>query len=200
MSQEGKSVVTANHGDHSGQDQHVATVEKAADSHGASNENPLLKLDPGVGIWALITFFLLLLLLRKFAWGPIINALDERDRTINASLEKAEEARNESKKIATEQKSILAESRAEAGQIVSEAKKSAEEYRRKIEQGALDEKIKIVESAKEEITAMKNEAISQLRKTTVDLAIGAAEKLLEEKIDNDQSKKIVDNYIKSLED
>lgn len=200
MSQEDKAVVTADHGDHAGTDQHVATVEQAAGSHDASNENPLLKLDPGVGIWALITFFLLLLLLRKFAWGPIINALDERDRTIKSSLEKAEEARNESKKIATEQKSILAESRAEASKIVAEAKKAAEEYRRKTEQGAMDEKSKIVDSAKEEITAMKNDAISQLRKTTVDLAIGAAEKLLEEKIDDEQSKKIVDNYIKSLED
>lgn len=163
------------------------------------SDNPLLKLDPGVSIWAWVTFIILLLILRKFAWGPISNSLDERDKFIKSSMEAAEQARNESKKIADDQKSILAEAKTEASQLVAEAKKIAEEFKRKIEASALVEKGQILDSAKAEISNLKDQAIQELKSTVVDLAIGATEKLLDEKLDSENSKALVNKYIEKVE-
>jgi len=177
-------------------DTHTSTQAKG-DAHG--NGNPLLQFDPGVGIWSIVTFAILLIILRKFAWKPIIESIDERDREIKSSMEAAEQARNESKKIADEQKTMLTQSKTEAAEIVAEAKKTAEEFKRRLEQSAIEEKKNILKSAEAEIAAMKESAIAELKNTVATLAIGAAEKLLEEKLDNDASTKLVDQYIEKIE-
>lgn len=174
-----------------------ASTQASGDSHGSGN--PLLQFDPGVGIWSIITFVLLLIILRKFAWKPIIDSIDERDREIKSSMESAEQARNESKKIADEQKAMLSQSKAEAAEIVAEAKKTAEEFKRRLEQSAIEEKNNILKSAEVEIIAMKESAIAELKSTVATLAIGAAEKLLEDKLDAQASSKLVDQYIQKIE-
>lgn len=174
-----------------------ASTEAKGESQ--SSGNPLLQFDPGVGIWSLVTFFILLLILKKFAWKPIIDSIDERDREIKSSMESAEQARNESKKIADEQKAVLNQSKTEAAEIVSEAKKTAEEFKRRLEQSAIEEKNSIIKSAEAEISAMKESAIAELKQTVATLAIGAAEKLLEEKLDATASAKLVDKYIEKIE-
>jgi len=177
-------------------EKHASTQAKG-DAH--SSGNPLLQFDPGVGIWSIITFVLLLIILRKFAWKPIIDSIDERDREIKSSMEAAEQARNESKKIADEQKAMLSQSKAEAAEIVAEAKKTAEDFKRRLEQSAIEEKTFIIKSAEAEISAMKESAIAELKQTVAELAIGAAEKLLEEKLDAERSTKLVDQYIEKIE-
>jgi F-type H+-transporting ATPase subunit b len=183
----------------------VKTVKETHEEHPVkpkgheSEGNPLLKFDPGVGIWALITFILLFFLLKKFAWGPIINSIDEREKRLQSSLKSAEEARNESKRIAEQQKEILSQTREEASEILSTARHSAEELKHKIETSAKAEKEKILGSAVSEIEAMKDSAIRELRNASVDLAIGATEKLLQENLDKDNSRKLVDKYIDELE-
>lgn len=180
----------------SAKDTHASTQAKS-DAHGGGN--PLLQFDPGVGIWSIITFVILLVILRKFAWKPIIESIDERDREIKSSMEAAEQARNESKKIADEQKAMLSQSKAEAAEIVAEAKKTAEEFKRRLEQSAIEEKNNILKSAEAEIATMKESAIAELKTTVATLAIGAAEKLLEEKLDAGASTKLVDQYIEKIE-
>lgn len=178
------------------QENHAST-QAAGEAHGSGN--PLLQFDPGVGIWSIVTFVLLLTILKKFAWKPIIDSIDERDREIKSSMESAEQARNESKKIADEQKAMLSQSKAEAAEIVAEAKKTAEEFKRRLEQSAIEEKNNILKSAEAEIVAMKESAIAELKSTVATLAIGAAEKLLEDKLDAEASTKLVDQYIEKIE-
>jgi F-type H+-transporting ATPase subunit b len=103
------------------------------------------------------------------------------------------------KKIADDQKSILAEAKNEASQLVAEAKKTAEEFKRKIEASAIVEKGQILDSAKAEISNLKDQAIQELKSTVVDLAIGATEKLLDEKLDSENSKALVNKYIEKVE-
>jgi F-type H+-transporting ATPase subunit b len=174
-----------------------ASTQASSESH--SDGNPLLQFDPGVGIWSIVTFVILLIILRKFAWRPIIDSIDERDREIKSSMEAAEQARNESKKIADEQKAMLSESKAEAAEIVAEAKKIADDFKRRLEQSAIEEKNSILKSAEIEIASMKESAIAELKTTVATLAIGAAEKLLSEKLDNDASIKLIDQYIEKIE-
>ena len=86
-----------------------------------------------------------------------------------------------------------------AAEIVAESKKTAEEFKRRLEQSAIEEKNSIIKSAEAEISAMKESAIAELKQTVVTLAIGAAEKLLEEKLDAAASAKLVDQYIEKIE-
>ena len=163
------------------------------------SENPLLKLNPGVSIWTLLTFLILLILLKKFVWGPILSAIADRDSSLKSSMESAEQARNESKKIANEQKSILAESKSQAAQIVAEAKKTAEQNKRKIEQNAQEEKAKILKTADDEINAMKEKAISEIKEKAANLAVIAAEKIIGDQLDKAKAKSLADDYINKLE-
>jgi F-type H+-transporting ATPase subunit b len=169
-------------------------------SHGSHHETPsLFKLDPGVGIWALVVFALLLFILRKFAWGPILASVSEREKTIRDSLEQAKQAQNESKKIAQEQNQILAEAKSEAATLIQNAKASAEEYAQKIKSDAAEEKQQTLDAGIKEIELAKQEAIRSLKQETGSIAIEIAEKLIHQSLDDAKHKELVDKLIEEIE-
>jgi len=171
----------------------------AAAEHGdAGGLPPFLRFDPGVWIWTVLVFVTLLLILRKMAWKPILASIDEREKTIKNSLEQANRIQEESKRISSEQNKILAEAKAEANAMVQSAKQSAEELRRKLEQSAQEEKARIIASAKLEIEASKRAAVSELRKTTAELSIKIAEKLIQSNLDDAKQRALVDQLINEV--
>jgi F-type H+-transporting ATPase subunit b len=146
----------------------------------------------------MIVFVALLLILRKMAWKPIIASIEEREKTIKDSLEQAARIQSESKRITEEQNKILAQARAEAQALMQSSKQAAEELRRKLEQTAQDEKSRIIASAAQEIDASKRAAISELRKTTAELSIKVAEKLIQANLDDAKQKQLVDQLINEV--
>jgi F-type H+-transporting ATPase subunit b len=175
----------------------IIEVGPKAQTH--TKEYGLLTLDPGVGLWAVVAFAFLFVILKRFAWGPIIHSLDEREKRLQASLQAAEDARNESKKIAEQQKEIILKSRMEANEIISAAKQSAEDFKIKLERSAKAEKEKILLTAESEIKALKNAAIQELKKTTVELAIKTSEKIMQQQLDPKKSKELANQFISELE-
>ena len=164
------------------------------------NEPPtLFKLDPGVGIWAIIVFFLLLLILKKFAWGPIISSIEDREKNIRDSLDKAKQAQNESKRIANEQNAIINQAKSEASSIVQQAKNASEELANKIKNEALEEKSRIIESGVKQVESTRAATMSTLKKDTAGLAINIAEILLRETIDSKKHRKYVEKAIEELD-
>ncbi len=178
------------------QPQILASAEAAHDTH--QQAKGLMDVDPGVAIWTLITFFLLLVILRLFAWKPIIKSLDDREKFLASAHEDAVSARNEAKKIAAEQSSIIAEAKKEAMAVREEAVNSAAENSKQLEQMAIKEKNHIIESAYKEADQIKSQAITKNKETIVKLALGASEKILLEKLDEAEASKIVDKYIDNL--
>jgi F-type H+-transporting ATPase subunit b len=174
-------------------------TEQPAKGHQGKEVNPLLKPDPGVGIWALVTFSMLLFILGKYAWKPIMTSIAEREKKLQDSFNSAEAARDESRRISEEQKYILSQTRIEAAEIVAKAKTSAEELKKKLEESALEEKKKIIESATQEVQKIKENAIFELKTVTANLAIGAAEKILGENLDEKKSRMLVDKYIEEMD-
>lgn len=172
-----------------------AVVEHAQGGHGGGG---LFSFDPGVAIWTWVVFVVLLFLLKRFAWGPIMASIETREKNIRDSLEQAKEAQSESRRIAEEQNKILAEARAEAASIVGGAKNTAEELKRKIEHDAAEEKVRILESARKEIDAAKSAAIQELRKTSATLALDVAEKLVRKSMDDKNHKELVDKLLDEL--
>ncbi len=171
----------------------LAAPDPTAAEQGGS---PLLRFDPGVGIWALIVFVLLLLVLKKYAWTPIIDALDARELAVRESLEQAERVKSENARLAEEQAKVLAEARAEAGRIVQAAREAGESLRKGVETAAQEEKRRILAQAQQEIEAQTRSAVAELRKTTAELSVGIAEKLVRQNLDDAKTRALVDQLIR----
>jgi F-type H+-transporting ATPase subunit b len=159
---------------------------------------PFLRFDPGVWIWTMIVFVALLVILKKMAWKPIIASIEERDKTIKASLEQAARIQEETKRMTEEQNRILAQARHEANSMLQSSKQAAEDLRRKLEQAAQDEKARIIASATHEIDASKRAAMADLKKTTADLSIKIAEKLIQANMDDAKQRSLVDQLINEV--
>jgi F-type H+-transporting ATPase subunit b len=178
---------------------HSEVGQAAGAEHGeAGGLPPFLRFDPGVWIWTMLVFVTLLLILRKMAWKPIIASIEERDKTIRDSLDQASRIQEESKRITEEQNKILAAARSEANSLMQSSRQAAEELRRKLEQSAQEEKARILASANAEIESSKRAAMAELRKTTADLSIRIAEKLIQASLDDAKQRTLVDQLINEV--
>lgn len=174
----------------------AGAAHAAAEGHAAEEGSPLLRFDPGVGIWALVVFLILLWILKRFAWGPILDALDAREKSVRESLDQAASIQAENARLADEQAKALAEARAEATRIVQSAREAGETLRKSVEAAAQDEKRRILASATQEIEAQTRAAVAELRKTTADLSIQVAEKLVRQNLDDAKNRALVDQLIR----
>ena len=141
-------------------------------------DNPLVQLDPGLYVWTIITFLLLFFLLAKFAWKPLLKALSEREEKIRSSLEKADEAQQKLERLSAEGEEIIGKARSEAQSIVSDGKKASEKVRGEIETKAKEKANTIVAQAEKQISAEKEQALSDIRGEVAALSIQIAEKLI----------------------
>ncbi|MFH1760232.1 MAG: F0F1 ATP synthase subunit B [bacterium] len=177
----------------------VAEIQHpSSPGHSGGEKNPLLKLDPGMAIWTWVVFLLLLIIMGKFAWKPILKSLDEREDRIKKSLEDAEKARQELEQLAEKQKDMIAEAEYKGTQIVQKARESAQNLAMEIETHARRESEHMVEAARNAIESQKQVAVKELRNEAANMAVMAASKLLQANLDNEQNRKLVDGYIKDI--
>ena len=142
----------------------------------------MITFDPGLIIWTTIIFTLLLIVLKKFAWKPILNAVDERNTSIEGALKSAEKAKKEMEMLNADNERILAEAKKERDELLKEAREMKEEIINKAKEKANSEADKILQSAKEQITSEKKKAIVELKNSVADLSIGIAEKILKSEL------------------
>lgn len=140
--------------------------------------NPLVTPDLGLFVWSTVTFLILFVLLAKFAWKPIVKALDDRERSIEDALTKAELAKEEMAKLTSENESLLRQARAERDLILKEAKQLKDQIVSEAKTSAQVEGAKLIEKAKQEIEAQKETAMEQVKNQVATLSIEIAEKVL----------------------
>ena len=158
----------------------------------------LLDVDFGLFFWVLITFLLFFLLLAKFAWKPILNALGQREHAIKESLEAATKAKQEAQEISRENQKALREAEAVAQKLRKEAIAEAEVLRADRVEKARAEADKMLNEARTAIHQEKKQALIELREEVSRLAIQAASRILDEELDESRNKKMVDRYLKDL--
>lgn len=163
-----------------------------------AGENPLLRFEPGLMIWTIITFVVLLIALRKIAWGPLLAALDEREKKINEALGQADRARQESASAAEETQRKIAEAVQHAQEIVQKARDEADQSRKQLVEEARGEAQRIVEQGLQRLEAEQRAALSEIRKTTADLAIQAAGRLIQSSMTAEQQRDVVERFLKEL--
>jgi F-type H+-transporting ATPase subunit b len=164
----------------------------------ASDKPKLLQFDPGIGIWTLVAFLLLLVLLKRFAWKPILDSIDARDRKIKESLAAADRLSEDSKKQFDEQKRILAETHEQAAKIIADARNSAEVVKDQIVEAAQVEKTRLLRNASEEISSLTIQAKDEIRSYSADLAVKTAEKILIDQLDHDKARTLADKLVKEF--
>ena len=175
-------------------------LHESTGTHGAQSEqNPLVKLDPGLFIWTVLTFVLLLTVLAKFAWKPLLLMLDERNKSIEESLLSAEKARKELENINQESESILMKAKTEAQSIVGEAKSAADNMKEDIVSKARSEAEGQLEKAKIQINVEKDKAMSEIREEVVNLSIHVAEKIIKKNISREDNVELIKNSLDSIE-
>ncbi len=159
----------------------------------------MLDINPGLIIWTIITFVLLVIVLGKFAWKPLLQALQSREQEIADSLKKAEEARKDSERMMNENKIAMEKASTETARLIAEGRAMAEQLKSDIVAKANESAKKMLEQAKDEITREKESAMSQLRSEVAELSILVAEKILDESLDGVKQKKMVDKVLQQLQ-
>ena len=152
--------------------------------------------DIGLIVWTGISFGLLYLILKKFAWGPILGAVNEREQSIKDALEAADKAKEEMESLKADNEKILKEARDEKDALLKEAREIKSKLISDAEEEAKLKSKKMVDEAKTAIQNEKNSAMNELRNTVVDLSIGIAEKVIsEELVDNDKQLKMIEDIL-----
>lgn len=158
----------------------------------------LLSANVGLAIWLGIAFLLLLLLLSKFAWGPITSALAERESTIEESITRAERANAEAQRLLADNESARREAEGQAQAILRDAREEAARQRDAAKAELKTELAAERERATADIQREKQQALAELRSEVAALAVGAAEKILQKEIDADEQRTLVDRFIADL--
>ena len=161
--------------------------------------NPLVQLDPGLFIWTILTFLVLLTLLAKFAWGPLLKALDSRQELIRKSLDDAQRARQELERLHQESAQIVRTARVEAEAIVSQSRSDAERLKEEIKQKARTEGAAIVRSAERQIQLETVRAVQQIRREAVDLSVMIASKIIGRSLSKEDNERLIEEALQQIE-
>lgn len=146
-------------------------------------------------IYQLIMFIILLALLKKFAWGPLMGIMKERENLIANEINTAEQSRVEAKKLLEEQRTMLKEARTEAQGLIESAKKQGDVQRDEIIALARTEADRIKESAKLEIEQQKEKAVAAIREQVASLSVLIASKVIEKELSVEDQEKLINEYI-----
>ena len=155
----------------------------------------LLNIEPGLIIWTVITFIILLVVLRKVAWGPILTTLEQREQTIRNSLEEAQRARQEAEQLLGQHQQMLAEANREVMRLLEQGREEAERLRLSMTEHAREEAQRLTEAARRDIVRERQRAMQELKNTAADLALAAAGRLLHAAMTGEDHRRLVTEFL-----
>ena len=161
--------------------------------------NPLVQPDPGLYIWTIATFLILLALLAKFAWRPLLAALEQRQQSIRQSLDDARTAREELQRVQADAQRILNEARTQADSIVANTRADANRLREELREKAQAEASGMLKNAERQIELETARALQTIRQEAVELSVAVASKLLQRNITKDDNDRLIDDTLRQLQ-
>jgi F-type H+-transporting ATPase subunit b len=165
----------------------------------ATEDPSLIDPNPGLMFWTLITFAIVLYVLRRYAWKPIQQTIDARRKAISDNLDAAEKTRADAQQALDEYRHQLAESRREAGKIVEQARRQMDE-RRAADIAALEaDKQRRLEQAKAEIEAETRRSLSLIKSQIAELTVAATEKVVKRTLDEQEQRRLIDDALSGVD-
>jgi F-type H+-transporting ATPase subunit b len=162
-------------------------------------DNPLVQPDPGLFIWTIVTFLVLLVLLAKFAWKPLLEALESRQATIRKALDDAQQAKQDLERVQQDAAQIVRQARVEADAIVARTRAEADTLKEELRQKARTEAEGIVRNAERQIQLEAGRALQQIRHEAVDLSVMIASKLIQRNLSKADNDKLIEDTLRQLE-
>ncbi len=176
----------------------VVGSASAAEAEGQGGLAIFLSSDIGNALFTLVVFGIVIFLLGKFAWGPILRGLQQRESVIHDALVKAKHEREEADKLLAEYRAQVDRAREEATAIVEEGKRDAEAVARRIQEEARQEAEKIAERAKREITLAKDDAVKELYDRTADIATSIAGQIIRKELSAQDHAELVRDAVEQI--
>jgi F-type H+-transporting ATPase subunit b len=162
-------------------------------------DNPLVQPDPGLFIWTILSFLVLLGLLAKFAWRPLLDALESRQQGIRKALDDAQAAKQELQRLEQESVQILRKARAEAESVIAQSRADGDRLREEIRQKAKAEAEGIMRNAERQIQLETGRALQQIRSEAVDLSVMIASKIIQRNISKEDNERLIADALKQVE-
>ena len=157
-----------------------------------------LSFDPGLFMWTIVTFLIVLMLLKWKAWGPLMSVLDKRAEDIKNALSAADRAKEDAEKASQDYEKLVQKARIEGQQIITDSKAAGEKVKNDIESVARENAEKMIGKAKTQIEAESQKALQEIKSSVVDLSIEAAEKIIEKNLDSEDNRKLVEKTLDSM--
>jgi F-type H+-transporting ATPase subunit b len=167
--------------------------------HALLASSGLIKVVPGLMIWTVVCFLLTLFVLKRFAFGPIQNMLDERRERIQRSIEEAEHARIEARKLLEEHRALIGQARGQAEEILGEARKVAEAQRQRVREETEADRQRRLEETRRQIEAETQRALEQIRAEVAELTLVAATKVTGKVLDDADHRRLIEDAIRDLD-
>jgi len=168
-------------------------------SEGGGAGSALITPEVGTIFWTLVTFLVLVVLLGRFAWKPLLGALDERETSIRESIEQARKDREDAEGLIQQHRELLDQARRERAEAVAAGQRDAEKLKGEILDEARRQRAQLLEQTEAQVQAGMRQARAELRSVAVDLAIQAAEKLITKNLDEPTQRKLIEEYLADLE-
>ena len=158
-------------------------------------------LDPHTGlmIWTIISFAVLVMLMKKFAWGPILGIVEDREKALREESEKARTARAEAERIQSELEERLANAQTEVKEILAKANKDGETLRSKLKDDATLESKNIIDKTRAQLEEEKSRLVEELRGEVATLSVMAAERLIKKSVDGNVQKDVLETFFKDID-
>ena len=167
-------------------------------AHGGGWMEKWLSFDPGLFMWTIVTFLIVLMLLKWKAWGPLMSVLDKRAEDIKNALSAADRAKEDAEKASQDYEKLVQKARIEGQQIIADSKAIGEKVKNDIESVARENAEKMIGKAKTQIEAESQKALQEIKSSVVDLSIEAAEKIIEKNLDSEDNRKLVEKTLDSM--
>ena len=161
--------------------------------------NPLIQPDPGLFIWTILTFLALVALLAKFAWRPLLEALDVRQQGIRKALDDAQSAKQELERLHQESAQIIRKARVDADAVLTQARADGDRLREELRQKAKADAEGIMRNAERQIQLETGRAIQQIRAEAVDLSVSIASKILQRNISKEDNERLIADALAQVE-
>ena len=161
--------------------------------------NALISVTPGLMIWTIVCFLIALFVLKKYAFGPIQKTIDERRERIRRSIEEADDARAEARKLLEEHRALIGQARGQAEQILGEARKVAEAMARRVKEETEADRQRRLEETQRQIEAETQRALQQIRAEVAELTIMATTKVTGKVLEDDDHRRLIEDAIKDLD-
>jgi F-type H+-transporting ATPase subunit b len=162
-------------------------------------DSALIKVVPGLMIWTVVCFLITLFVLKKFACGPIQNMLDERRDRIRRSIEEADKARVEARKLLEEHRALIGQARGQAEEILAEARRVADSQRQRVKEETEADRQRRLEETKRQIEAETHRALEQIRAEVAELTLVATTKVTGKVLDDEDHRRLIEDAIRDLD-